>query len=170
VKPAVFRRARIDEADVIAETHVATWKTAYRGLLPDAMLDSMHPKDRVPRWERALRDPEAAVFVAEIDGRVVGFLAVCRFQEDASGRTGELDAIYILEAFAGQGIGASFQACADRWMNEQGFTRAILWVLPANAGARRFYESHGWTDDAIEKTLGTPDGEVPARRYSRSLA
>ena len=37
----VIRVAEPGDAEAIAECHTATWKTAYRGLLPDAMLDEM---------------------------------------------------------------------------------------------------------------------------------
>jgi hypothetical protein len=42
-------------------------------------------------------------------------------------------------------------------------------VLPTNAGAIRFYETHGWRDDLAEKQLGVPGGLVPARRYAKTL-
>ncbi len=164
-----IRPGRPDEAEAIARTHIAVWRTAYRGLLPDDMLDGLRYEDRVPRWQRALNDPATLVLVAESHGEVVGFLASGRSFDDESGQTGELDAIYILDAFAGRGIGAQFAEHSDAWMREQGYTRAVLWVLPTNAGARRFYESHGWRDDAAEKTLHTHGGSVPARRYAKSL-
>lgn len=164
-----IRPGRPDEAEAIARTHVAVWQTAYRGLLPDEMLDGLRYEDRVPGWQRVLNDPANLVLVAEFAGDVVGFLASARCFDDESGQTGELDAIYILDAFAGQGIGAQFVAHSDQWMREQGYTRAVLWVLPTNDRARRFYESHGWRDDEAEKTLHTHGGSVPARRYAKSL-
>ena len=166
----VIRPGRPDDAEAIARTHVATWKTAYRGLLPDQMLDALKHEDRVPRWFDALGNPANFVLVAEAEGEVVGFLAARRSSDDESSETGELDAIYILESFAGRGIGTGMMEQSDQWMRDRGFTRAVLWVLPTNLRTRRFYESHGWVDDGAEKTLHTHGGSVPALRYAKVLA
>lgn len=164
-----FRPGVSKDAEAIARVHVATWKTAYRGLLPDELLDGMNHVDRIPRWQRTLDDPQSKVFVAEKSGEIVGFLAVGPSHDDGQDGCGELDAIYILETVSGQGIGGKFMTMSDRWMCEQGFSRAVLWVLPTNAGAIRFYEAHGWRDDLAEKQLGVPGGYVPARRYAKRL-
>lgn len=166
----VVRPGRPDDAEAIARTHVATWRTAYRGLLPDEMLDALKVEDRVPRWSAALGNPDNFILVAEAGGMVVGFLAARCSSDDVSGQTGELDAIYILESFAGRGIGTAMMERSDQWMRDQGFTRAVLWVLPTNLKTRRFYESHDWHDDGAEKTLHTQGGSVPARRYEKALS
>jgi GNAT superfamily N-acetyltransferase len=164
------RPASLDDAERIAEVHVSTWKTAYRGLLPDALLDSMVPEDRVSRWQRTLSDRDSTVLVAMLGSQVAGFLAIGPCRDDPDGTIGELDAIYILDEFSGLGIGSDFMRQSDRWMRNQGFSAAILWVLPTNERAIRFYELHGWRDDGAEKMLDVPGGSVPARRYRKQLA
>jgi len=55
-------------------------------------------------------------------------------------------------------------------MAGRGFTSAILWVLTANDGARRFYEAGGWQPDGATNMLdfdGTPIEEI---RYRLDLA
>ena len=165
----VIRVAEPGDAEAIAECHTATWKTAYRGLLPDAMLDEMQTADRIPRWHRTLTDPQSGVYVALSDATVVGFVALIPCRDPESSNAGELDAIYILESFAGQGIGGRFVAIADGWMRDNGFDRSILWVLPSNDSARRFYERYGWRADGVAKELSTPRGVVPAVRYVKEL-
>jgi GNAT superfamily N-acetyltransferase len=169
VSDVSYRSSVPGDAEAIARVHVATWKTAYRGLLPDDLLDSMNPVDRIPRWQRTLNDAHSSVFVAEIGGEIVGFLAAAPCDEGTADGCGELDAIYILESASGQGIGRTFMTMSDQWMRAQGYTRAVLWVLPTNAGAIRFYEAHGWRDDGADKQLGVPGGLVPARRYAKTL-
>ncbi len=166
----VIRVAGSGDAEAIAECHTATWKTAYRGLLPDAMLDEMQTADRIPRWIRTLADSQSGVYVALSDSTVVGFVALIPCRDASAGNAGELDAIYILESFAGQGIGGRFVAIADEWMRDNGFDRSILWVLPSNEPARRFYERYGWRADGAAKELNTPRGPVPAVRYVKELA
>jgi RimJ/RimL family protein N-acetyltransferase len=43
----------------------------------------------------------------------------------------------------------------------------VLWVLPANARARRFYERAGWTCDGTERTVDALGLTVPEVRYRR---
>jgi hypothetical protein len=43
----------------------------------------------------------------------------------------------------------------------------VLWVLPANARARRFYEIAGWVADGSERTMEVLGVVVPEVRYRR---
>ena len=71
------RQAVADDARAIAIVHVAGWRWAYRGLLPDALLDGLSADARETRWRDTLSAPDTAarVWLAERDGRVVGFAA-----------------------------------------------------------------------------------------------
>jgi RimJ/RimL family protein N-acetyltransferase len=48
-----------------------------------------------------------------------------------------------------------------------GFAETVLWVLPANARARRFYEAAGWVADGAERTSEVFGVTVPEVRYRR---
>ena len=86
--------------------------------------------------------------VAERDGVIVGFASMAASgDDDATGSTGELRAIYILEDVAGLGVGARLLERPQNALRERGFVRATLWVLDANKQARAFYERHGWRPD-----------------------
>jgi hypothetical protein len=43
----------------------------------------------------------------------------------------------------------------------------VLWVLPGNAGARRFYELAGWVADGSERTSEVFGMTVPEVRYRK---
>jgi hypothetical protein len=45
----------------------------------------------------------------------------------------------------------------------------LLWVLPGNARARRFYEVAGWVDDGAQRTGEAWDIEFTDVRYRRPL-
>ena len=54
-----------------------------------------------------------------------------------------------------------------------GFAESVLWVLPGNARARRFYEVAGWVADGSSReseVLGVSVPEVRYRRRSTSEA
>jgi len=58
--------------------------------------------------------------------------------------TGELYAIYLLDAYHGQGLGRRlFRAVAD-WLTRGGTASLLVWVAAPNP-ARHFYETLGGT-------------------------
>ena len=62
--------------------HVASWQWAYAGPLPADELAGLSIADRADRWQARLagtgtgRTDQGATFVADLDGRVVGFVTV----------------------------------------------------------------------------------------------
>jgi GNAT superfamily N-acetyltransferase len=60
----------------------------------------------------------------------------------------------------GSGIGdLLMQACTDQ-LRDDGFARAVLWVLRENPRARRFYERHGWQPSGNTDTIATAFGQT----------
>jgi GNAT superfamily N-acetyltransferase len=163
------RHARAGDAPDLGLLHVRAWQAAYRGQMPDAYLDGLRPEDRVAGWERALgrdrtHDP---VLVAERDGRVVGFV-VLRAAEDPQG-AGELAAINVDPDHWGTGAGRALLAAAHEELARLGYREAVLWVLPGNRRARRFYEIAGWVADGAERSIELSGVTVPEVRYRRRL-
>jgi ribosomal protein S18 acetylase RimI-like enzyme len=143
----VIRRAtRADAAD-IARVHVATWQFAYAEILAPEEIGSVTVADRVAMWEGVLAE-EAPVWVAEIEGRVVGF---------ASADRARLTSLYVDPVAQGAGVGSELLAEAER------AGASDLQVLAGNGHARAFYEARGWSD--------VGEGELyrgqPTRRYTR---
>ncbi len=64
----LIRTARPDDARSVAEVHVASWRHAYRGLLPDDYLERLSVDDREAMWLGAFSDPdpESGALVAEV--------------------------------------------------------------------------------------------------------
>jgi hypothetical protein len=50
-----------------------------------------------------------------------------------------------------------------------GFAQATLWVLDANARARRFYEAGGWSDNGSVRTEDFQGLRLTEVRYRRQL-
>lgn len=171
---AVVRPGRADDAAALARVHVAAWRGAYRGHMPDAYLDAMDP-DRWERgWDRMFAEGRTRhLLVAERAGAVVGFVDVGPEREPdgppASTPRGELYAINVHPDAWGTGAGPALLEDAHRSLRALGFADAVLWVLPGNARARRFYERAGWSDEGTEKTATVNGVEVLERRYARAL-
>ncbi len=168
---ATVRPARIDDAAAMGRVHVRAWQVAYRGQMPDEYLDGLSTEDRAKMWSNALarRDDSRPTLVAiDHDEQVVGFAAVGP-AADAPG-TGELYAINIDPHRWGRGYGRALLATAEVELASLGYSEAVLWVLPGNMRARRFYEAAGWTTDGAERTTEVLGVVVSEIRYRRGLS
>jgi ribosomal protein S18 acetylase RimI-like enzyme len=171
VPDGVIRAARPADARPIAAVHVATWRHAYAGLLPDEVLAGLDVDERAQRWNRNLAASVEGRFVLvfEQDGRVGGFVSGGPSRDQFPG--GEVYAIYVDPARQGRGAGRRLLTAAVRHLAEAQFTDASLWVLADNRAARGFYESQGWRSDGTEQPWTHAGGHaVMEVRYVMSLA
>jgi ribosomal protein S18 acetylase RimI-like enzyme len=141
----MVRAAELDDAASIAHVHVATWRSAYRGLLSDDFLASLNETSYTERWKRGIADRSSRVYVAEDESGVVGFASGGRERAGENGYGGELYAIYVLDGAQRQGHGRELVRTVVGGLREMGFEDMIIWVLRDNASARRFYERLGGT-------------------------
>ncbi len=152
---------------------MASWRHAYRGLLPDDYLEKLSVGEREAQRLAWFADPRpgSGVLVAEDDaGRVVGFATFGPSRDDdAPDGTGEVPAIYIDPADVGTGIGRQLIEETAAALRKAGCTRATLWVLEENASARRFYERVGWTWDGAVSTHDFDCANEPVVRYAVDL-
>lgn len=147
---------------------------AYRGIVPDAILDGMSVEARREFWRRVIGrrafDPsnDARVWVVEEDDVVRGFAATraCR-DADAAPGTGEVHSIYLAPEAWGRGLGSQLLDRAADDLRVRGFAPLVLWVIEANTRGRRFYERAGWRPDGARQPIdfdGVPVNEI---RYGR---
>jgi ribosomal protein S18 acetylase RimI-like enzyme len=166
-----IRRATVQDAPALDRLNVRLVQAAYGGQPPDddEQLGGPQPEEQAAARERGLhrdRDQDP-VLVAEEAGRVVGF-AVVGPAQDPEG-AGELYAITVDPDHWGTGAGRALLAAAQAELARLGYAEAVLWVLPDNARARRFYEVAGWTTDGTQRTSGVRGVVVPEVRYRRRL-
>ena len=167
------RRAEPQDAPAVARVHVASWRQAYRGLLPQEYLDSLSIETRTTTWAKAfsqLRDQASTTLVGELDGQIVGFACVGPSRDDDTDRaTGELWGLYLDPAHWEVGYGNTLHTEALDVARASGAAVATLWVLTTNQRARHFYERHGWVADGTEKTVWRGDVRLDETRYRISL-
>ncbi len=141
---ASIRPAACDDARAIGEVHLSSWQTTYRGLGIDEFLDSETVEGRAARWASMLCDPasQTFVYVAEVDGQLVGFAAGGPERTGDPEYKGELYAIYLLKAHQGKGIGRMLVRVVAERLTRSGLTTMLIWVLAVNP-ACFFYEACG---------------------------
>jgi ribosomal protein S18 acetylase RimI-like enzyme len=168
----VVREASIGDARAIAELHVRSWQSAYRGIVPDAVLDGLSIDARRDVWSRAIgratTEPsrEARVWVVEEAGTVRGF-AETRPSRDADAQpgTGEVHSIYLEPQAWGRGLGPRLLAHAAADLRARGLAPLVLWVIEDNARGRRFYERAGWRPDGARQPIDFDGVMVDEIRY-----
>jgi ribosomal protein S18 acetylase RimI-like enzyme len=140
-----IRRGTPDDAPAIASVRVDTWRSAYRGLVPDALLDGLDGTDINANWRRGLEsiDPTRVAVVADVGQRVVGFATGGRPRHEREGYRGEVYALYVRDAFQGKGIGRALLREAAGELVERGLSPIVIWTLFNNPQSRGFYESLG---------------------------
>ncbi len=141
-----IRRASPADTNALAAVHVESWKSTYRGLFPDAMIDSLDPLGRVVQWQQWLNQADEGLFIyiAETDtGEIEGF-AACGPSQSVPYCDGEVYAIYLRQSAQRRGIGRKLMAAAASRMRNSGAQSLGVVVLATNP-ARNFYESLGGT-------------------------
>jgi ribosomal protein S18 acetylase RimI-like enzyme len=143
--PPTQRLAVAADAASIARVHVESWRTTYRGILPDGLLADMDVGEHERLWARTLHDPfrRSVVLVAEEEDRVVGFASCGRERDGDQEYEGELYAIYLLREAQGRGHGRALVEATVAALAIRGMTSMVVWVLRDNAAARGFYERLG---------------------------
>ncbi|ASU38032.1 GNAT family N-acetyltransferase [Herbaspirillum sp. meg3] len=141
VGPVTVRRATVDDAALIAQVRIDSWRAAYRGMIPDAYLDGMKVGDSTRMWTRVLSaaSDAACTFVAEVDGELVGFAAGITLAERKLDFDAELTALYVLPSAQRAGIGRRLLTEVVATLGAAGAPNMLVWVLAQNKKARDFY-------------------------------
>jgi GNAT superfamily N-acetyltransferase len=148
------RRAEARDAETLARIHVAGWRSAYAGIVPDAVLAGLDVDQRTATWRTWLGggSRRGGVLVAERDGEVAGFVTYGPSRDPGAGpTTGEVGAIYVDPEHLGTGLGAALMKRALAALADAGYADATLWVLEANDLGRTFYAKGGWEPDGATK-------------------
>lgn len=143
------RPARLADAAAITAVQVASWRSAYRTMLPAPTLAAMSPRDpgRIARRRELLGGSGLnLVAVDTTHGDVVGY-AQAGPSRRAGPAVGELYELYLLDRARRFGLGTELFAGFAAWNKAGGSRAMIVWVLEPNHPARRFYEALGGTRD-----------------------
>jgi ribosomal protein S18 acetylase RimI-like enzyme len=166
------RQATIADARRIAQIHVETWRAAYRGQMPDAVLDNLDVEKRAAFWNTHLTSQPSGTFVAELKREVIGFcdLIPSRDTDSNPNEVGEIAAIYVQPGFWRKGAGAALCRYSLRAARLQKYNSVTLWVLTSNVPARNFYETMGFSlDGATKIDQSFQNHELHEVRYQISL-
>ena len=151
-----------DDIATVVDFSLRAWEPVFESVqtvLGDDIFLRLHPdwrSDQAETVRSICANPERDVFVAVVDGRPVGFVAVAlnAYHE----RMGAIEIIGVDPDFQRRGIGEQLTAFATDHLRSRGMDIAVVETGgdPGHAPARALYEEVGFT-------------LLPIARYFRSL-
>ncbi|MFS0865873.1 N-acetyltransferase family protein [Microbacterium sp. 179-B 1A2 NHS] len=142
----VLRQAREADAAAIARL--------IRQAKAEAMpwLKVVHTLDEDVVWVAEVLMPRSEVRVAQLDDRIVGFIAT---------RPGWVEQLYVAPTAQGRGVGSAL--LLEHLRTAPGSLQ--LWTFQRNSRARAFYERHGFSP--VRETDGDNEEAEPDVLYRR---
>ncbi len=139
-----IRKATIDDIKDISRIHALSWKSAYKGIIPQTYLDELKEDFWVSAFETWLNDKVLTAQVMMENGSIIGCVAYGKARDKSLFSWGEIVSIYLLPEYFGKGYGNKLLESALLDLKQSGFQNIYLWVLKQNQRARYFYEKNKW--------------------------
>jgi GNAT superfamily N-acetyltransferase len=151
MREARIRPALLDDAAEMARVQLAGWRTAYRGIFPDDVLDAAEPA--TDKWHQRLAVPGAVAFVgATAEGIVAIAAGGPPGKEPRLDFGAEIYSLYLLPEWRRRGLGRQLVAAAFSAFLRNGAGGAYLWCLAGNHDGRSFYARLSGTEvDSAER-------------------
>lgn len=131
----------------LAACHIDCWREAYRGLVPDHVLDAFDIDRRAEQWERIRVRYPGSTHVAVVDDHVIGFANAGASRDESPITPTELNALYVRAAWYGTGVAHDLIRAAVT-----PGTPCSLWVFEKNPRAQAFYRKHGFELDGASRS------------------
>jgi len=132
VSELLVRRAEVDDARIIAEIHVASWRETYAGTMPSSVLAALDVDEREARWRdllaAATQGADDAVFLVQrIGAPPAGFASCGRQRSEKLTRVGfaaDFFVVYVLRSLQRQGAGRGLIGAIAANLKDRGSVNA----------------------------------------------
>lgn len=132
------RPAKIDDAPAIAVVHDASWREAYRGIIPGKELERIIARRDAHWWRKAILRG-SNMLVLDFEDTIAGYATYGRNRIASMPFRGEIFELYLLPEFQGLGFGRSLFEAARRDLARYGYSNILVWALKDNERAVQFY-------------------------------
>jgi GNAT superfamily N-acetyltransferase len=193
------RPARPGDASEIARIQLATWRMAYRRLLPRGVLAELDEAWMAEQWVAAIEEPPSSrhhIMIAieqagpppdepeadpggepAVRSYVVGFVATGPADEAALApeekplpeTTAAITDLLVEPRWGRRGHGSRLLAAAVAGWRTDGFDTAVAWAYEGDPATRAFLGSAGWEPDGATRALDVDDLLVNQLRLHVSL-
>lgn len=152
----IIRKATIEDAETIIDINIKVWNTTYKDLIPQEIIDKLQTKDytRIKRQKNNIKEKNNT-YVAEVDGKIVGFNTFGKTRDENYKNAGEIYAEYILDEYQGLGLGRRMAIACMKELIKEGHTTLITKCLDRNS-SNKFHKSLGgiFVGQSIFEPLG----------------
>ena len=164
-----IRKAEMKDAPQLAHLHIASWKSAYSGIVSDSILNNLDETRRAAAFGKSFEIKLGETYLIEENENVRGFTTFgnCR-DDDRDENTGEIWGVYISPDHWRMGYGSKLTAFAEGVLRSMNKKEIVLWVLKDNDDARYFYEMIGYIVEGKSKILERLDNLI-AVRYVKQI-
>lgn len=152
-----IRRATLDDVQDISRIHALSWKSAYKGIVPQAYLEELKEDFWVPAFTDWIKDNVITVQIVTDNGSLVGCVAYGRSRDKSLPNWGEIVSIYLVPQYFGKGFGNKLLESALLDLKKSDHESIYLWVLKDSHRARCFYEKnrfHRNNDECVCEIMG----------------
>lgn len=131
------------DKECIAKVHVDSWRTTYKGIIPDAFLANLSYEQFTAIWDENLKREDNFIIVVENEeGEIVGFADSWKRASNIEENAIDLTSIYLLETYQGKGLGKLLLKELFTHYKDRGYTKVFVEILEDNK-TRYFYEYYG---------------------------
>lgn len=146
-----IREMTTEDIAQVRQIYTAGWQNAFRGIVPQAYLDTMNLDDWAP--------PLDGAYVLTDGKDILGTSSIAPARDAAFTGWGEIISIYVLPRLIGQGYGHFLFEHVKEKLLEQYGAKIYLTVFEENLRARHFYEKHdfSWNGERLPLNVGGKD-------------
>jgi N-acetylglutamate synthase-like GNAT family acetyltransferase len=135
------REAMPDDVEAVGDVARDAWYAAYGGFLDPRTIKRGLAENYDPDLvEAGIDHEEIAFFVAEADGKVVGYASAEQTWADEA----ELHTLYVHPDRWGEGVGRALFERVEAWARQRDIDRVAAAALSENAVATQFFEALGF--------------------------
>lgn len=161
-----IRRAMISDVEGMSIVVDSAWCENYRDIFSAVQIAEYTGENRRRSFTNLLNDGKD-VFVLVCGEKIRAVCAAqCSEDDEFKGYT-EIMLMYVHPKFQNMGFGSKLFLYVLLKMRDEGYTYAVLDTAEKNAGARRFYEKHGFIEQG--RDISRKFGDVTRVIYTKEL-
>lgn len=143
-----FRKAKPEDIRDISRIHALSWKTAYKGMVPQQFLDDLKEDHWIEPFTNAFHENRLSAQLVCDNEIPVGCISYGKSRDSGLSDWGEIVSFYLLPCYWGKGYAAPLLELAMADLGRS-YRSIFLWVLKDNLRARKFYENNNfyWNND-----------------------
>jgi RimJ/RimL family protein N-acetyltransferase len=163
----IIRTARMGDAERLLHLRLQLDdETQFMLLEPGERNSDLDEQRR--QLEETLSQEKQMVFVAEQDGKLVGYLAALGGKMQRTRHSAEI-VIGILQEFTGQGIGTQLFTAMEQWARQHHLHRLELGVMTHNVAAISLYKKQGFEIEGTRRHAYVINGQYVDEYYMAKI-